>query len=65
MKKIFFLLTIAAVLLSCEKAIMPNSGSADAEKTFETLWQTIDRDILFLSIRILTGMRCIKLTAHR
>jgi len=51
MKKIFFLLTIASVLLSCEKAIMPNSESADAEKTFETLWQTVDRGYSFFEYK--------------
>ena len=51
MKKIFFVFIMAVAFSSCEKVIMPDSASADAEETFETLWQTIDRGYSFFEYK--------------
>ena len=51
MKKIFFAFSIAFIFSSCEKVIMPASESADPGKTFETLWQTIDRGYSFFEYK--------------
>ena len=42
---------MAVAFSSCEKVIMPDSASADAEETFETLWQTIDRGYSFFEYK--------------
>jgi Peptidase family S41/Tricorn protease C1 domain len=51
MKKILLIVSIIALLSSCEKAIMPKSESADPVKTFETLWSTIDKGYSFFDYK--------------
>ena len=51
MKKYLLLLFTAFCLLSCEKALMPESGSADAEQVFETLWTTLDKGYSFFEYK--------------
>ena len=51
MKKIFIAVVLVVIFSSCEKIIMPASGSAEAEATFETLWQTIDRGYSFFDYK--------------
>ena len=51
MKKIIMTLSLLAVLTSCEKAIMPRSGSSNPVTVFETLWKTIDEGYSFFEYK--------------
>ena len=51
MKKIFFVFAILYMLSSCEKIIMPKSGSADPVTVFETLWTSIDKGYSFFEYK--------------
>jgi hypothetical protein len=51
MKLILTILIAPLLLVSCEKAILPKSESAEPVEVFETLWNTIDKGYSFFEYK--------------